>query len=286
MNPEGLALVTGAGRGIGRAVAVELARRGFSVIAGVRTPIDDDALTAEVVGGKGTIRTEILDITRADRFEFPEEVRVLVNNAGTRIQNYPVEHASMEEWRAVFETNVFGTIDVTRRAIPALRRRGGVICNITTSSLLVPLPFFGTYRASKAAISALSETLRVELAPLGIRVVEILPGPIDTQLHAASVMYRVPEAASFEPYRPVAEHCFPATKFLSDSLLTSPAVAAEAIVEAILDDEAPMRHGCDPMSVASLEGWRRQDDESAMVDAMSQFSVPPPNRHPPENAEV
>ncbi|HYV60751.1 MAG TPA: SDR family NAD(P)-dependent oxidoreductase, partial [Acidimicrobiia bacterium] len=78
----------------------------------------------------------------------------------------------LELWREMFETNVFGLVEATRRAIPLMREAGGgVICNMGSSSILAPVPFYAAYRASKAAVSALSETLRAELAPLSIRVV-------------------------------------------------------------------------------------------------------------------
>lgn len=270
MEPGGSAVVTGASRGIGKAVSIELARRGFSVVATMR-----DASGGEDLIGRtdlrGPIRVAALDIRDPGDFEMPDDLRVLVNNAGTRIPNIPVEETTMEEWRDIFETNVFGTIEVTRRAIPVLRRHGGVICNVTTSNLLTPLPFFGAYRSSKAAISTLSETLRVELAPFGVRVVEILPGPIDTQMFRTSVMFKVPEAARFEPYRSVAEGHFPASRFLSEDLITPPERAAVAIVDAICDDEGPMRYGCDPMSVDALERWRDHDDELAMRQAVEHF---------------
>jgi NAD(P)-dependent dehydrogenase (short-subunit alcohol dehydrogenase family) len=269
---EGSAMVTGASRGIGRAVAVELARRGFFVLATMRDPSDGADLSAEVRSEGGQLRVAALDLTKPGDLAVPDDLRVLVNNAGTRGRNLAVENTPMEEWREIFETNVFGTIDVTRQSIPALRQGGGVICNITSSSILAPLPFFGAYRAGKAAISALSETLRVELAPFGIRVVEILPGPIDTHMHATSVMYRVPEAVEHEPYREVAERCFPGTKFVSDELLTAPASAAVAIVDAIFDDDGPMRYGCDPMSTGSLAAWRSAGDEEAMTAAVAYFA--------------
>jgi NAD(P)-dependent dehydrogenase (short-subunit alcohol dehydrogenase family) len=272
----GSALVTGASRGIGRAVALELARRGLAVVATMRDPKDGAALPDEARAEGGQVRVAALDLDRPGEMDVPDDLTVLVNNAGTRGANLPVENTPMEEWRAVFETNVFGTIDVTRQAIPALRHNGGVICNVTTSSLLTPLPFFGSYRASKAAISALSETMRVELAPIGIRVVEILPGPVDTRMHATSVMYRLPEAVEHEPYRAVAERCFPGTKFITEELLVTPAAAACAIVDAIFDADGPLRYGCDPTSVDSLAAWRGRGDEEAMMAAMSYFARRPP----------
>jgi deazaflavin-dependent oxidoreductase (nitroreductase family) len=100
-----------------------------------------------------------------------------VNNAGVDTAYLPVEHAPLALWREMFETNLFGVVEVVRRAVPSLRAAGGgVVCNITSCSYLVGVPFYAAYRASKAAVGALGESLRAELAPFGIRVLEVMPG--------------------------------------------------------------------------------------------------------------
>jgi len=269
MKPEGAALVTGASRGIGRAVALELARRGFDVVAGMRCPQDGAALPAEVSGGGGRLRVDRLDVTDPESIRVPDGLRLLVNNAGIECVYQPVEHLPLADWRAVFETNFFGLLAVTRRAIPALRASGGgVICNLTTSSLLAPVPFFGAYRASKAAVSALGETLRAELAPFGIRVLEIMPGPVATDMLADSE--RMPEAAEHPDYRAQAELAYLGRRSVADRI-TSPAQAAAAIVDAVLDDDAPLRCGCDPLGSALLDSWRRSRDEDLMRSLLGAF---------------
>lgn len=253
MEPDGVALVTGASRGIGRAVALELARAGFDVVAGMRTPDDGAGLAAELGEAPGTIRPARLDVTDPDTIDIPDGLRVLVNNAGIEREYLPLEHTTMEDWRAVLETNVFGMVEVTRRAIPQLRRHGGVICNVTTSSVLVPVPFYAVYRASKAAVAAIGETLAVELAPFGIRVVEILPGPIATDMLAASD--RLPEAARHEGYRALAEQMYEGRRGI-EAMITPPDAAAKAISEAILDDGSGLRRACDPLAQGLLDAWR------------------------------
>ncbi len=264
MRAQGVALVTGASRGIGRAVALELAYQGFDVVATMRDPaagasLPDEALAAQAAG---TLRVEALDVTRHDTIEPPDGLRVLVNNAGVEAEHPPFEATPLELWRTMFEANVFGLIEVTRRAIPKLRAAGGgVICNVTSSSILAPVPFYAPYRSSKAAVSAIGESLRSELAPLGIRVLEIMPGPIDTDMLANSD--RPPEAIEWPEYAAMAQRYADGRRQIEGSI-TSTADAAHAIVTAILDDASPLRVGCDPLSVGMLEAWRGTSDEALM----------------------
>jgi len=254
----GSALVTGASRGIGRAVALELADRGFDTVATMRNPDDGAGLAGETRGRLGVAR---LDVNDPARYDLPDDLRVLVNNAGVDSEYLPVEHSNLDDWRALFETNVLGVVGITTAAIPILRaNRPGVVCNVTSSSILASVPFYSAYRATKAAVSALGDSLRVELAPSGIRVVEILPGPIDTDMFQLSTGEQA--AARFDRYRALAEKTTALRRENADPLVSSPADAATLIVDAILDDRGPMRYGCDPLSVGLLDIWRQSDDEA------------------------
>jgi NAD(P)-dependent dehydrogenase (short-subunit alcohol dehydrogenase family) len=269
MEPAGIATVTGASRGIGRAIALELARRGFDVVATMRDPAAGAGMSEEAAGADGRLRVQALDVSRPDTVRLPDGLRVLVNNAGVEREHLPVEETPLELWRDMFETNVFGLVEVTRRAIPLVRAAGGgVICNIGSSSILAPVPFYAAYRASKAAVSALSMTLRAELAPQGIRVVEIMPGPIDSDMlrHSQETMV----APAGEPYRALAEH-MNASKSMVASMIQPAGDAARLIVDAILDDDGPMRYGCDPMSTGMIDAWRRASDEEMMRGMLEQL---------------
>ncbi|HEX6310991.1 MAG TPA: SDR family NAD(P)-dependent oxidoreductase [Acidimicrobiia bacterium] len=259
MNAEGVAVVTGASRGIGRAVALELAARGFDTVATMRNPGAGAALADEA---SGTLRVAALDVTLPETIELPEGLRVLVNNAGVERPHLPFEATPMDVWREMFETNVFGLIEVTRRAIPLMRAAGGgVLCNVTSSSLFAPVPFYGPYRSSKAAVSAIGESLRAELAPFGIRLLEIVPGPIDTDMLRGSA--EPPEALRYEEYRSMAERAHEGRLNVGE-MITSAGAAAVAIVDAVLDDDAPLRVGCDPLGIGLLDAWRSQGDERLM----------------------
>jgi NAD(P)-dependent dehydrogenase (short-subunit alcohol dehydrogenase family) len=257
MEIAGSALVTGASRGIGRAVALELAARGFTTVASMRDPAAGTDLASEA---NGRLRVARLDVTDPATYEVPDDLRVLVNNAGVDSAYLPVEQCDDDDWRALFETNLLGAVRVTSAAIPVLRaNRPAVVCNVTSSSILAGVPFYSAYRATKAALSAFGETLRIELAPFEIRVVEILPGPVDTDMFALSKDQQA--ASGFEDYRVMAETARRLREGHADQLVVPPAEAAARIVDAILDDGGPLRYGCDPLSIGMLEVWRQSDDE-------------------------
>jgi NAD(P)-dependent dehydrogenase (short-subunit alcohol dehydrogenase family) len=261
MDTHGSALVTGASRGIGRAIAIELARRGFSTIATMRDPDAGADMAAEA---DGRLHVRRLDVTDPSTFELPSDLRVLVNNAGIDTDYLPVEHANIDDWRRMFETNVFGVVALTSAAIPILRtNQPSVVCTVTSSSIIAAVPFFSAYRASKAAVSAFGDSLRVEVAPFGIRVVEILPGPIDTDMFRLSTGEQ--NAARFANYRPLADVAASLRREHADPRVVHPADAAVAIVDAIVDTAGPMRYGCDPVSLELLDLWRQCDDETVFA---------------------
>lgn len=270
MDIDGIALVTGASRGIGRAVALELAARGFDTIATMRDPAVGAGLADEA---DGRLRVERLDVTDTDNIAMPDGLRVVVNNAGVESENLPLEVMPVDFWRTIFETNVVGLVAVARAAIPKLRAAGGgVICNVTSSSLLAPVPYMGAYRASKAAVSALGESLQAEVAQFGIRVVEIMPGPIITDMLETSDR---PAAAINHPqYHAQAEKMWENRQAIRD-LYTPAPEAARRIVDAIIDDDGPLRSGCDDMSEGMITGWRSvASDEDWLRPMFAAFGAP------------
>ena len=262
MDTQGSALVTGASRGIGRAIAFELARRGFDTVATMRDPAAGATMAAEAEG-----QLRCADSTSPTRrpLTFPSDLRVLVNNAGIDTDYLPVEHANIEDWRRMFETNVFGVVALTSAAIPILRaNQPAVVCTITSSSIIASVPFFSAYRASKAAVSAFGDSLRVEVAPFGIRVVEILPGThrhrhVPPEYGGAGCQ---PLRRTTAPWPMWRRRCVANMPTLEWSIRST---AAAAIVDAILDSTGPMRYGCDPVSLELLDLWRQCDDETVFT---------------------
>jgi NAD(P)-dependent dehydrogenase (short-subunit alcohol dehydrogenase family) len=176
-------LVTGSSTGIGRATALEAAARGHRVFASARRLESVADLVAKGITPLALDVTEPATISEAVQEALRSEGRIdaLVNNAGYG-QYGAVEDVSLEEWRAQFEVNVFGALAVLRAVLPGMRAaRGGTVVNVSSVAGRVAVPFAGAYSASKHALEAISDALRVELAPWGIRVVLVEPGPISTR---------------------------------------------------------------------------------------------------------
>src|ERR1700742_1642710 len=167
------ALVTGASTGIGRATALELARRGWSVLAGMRTP-------APLGAGIEPIR---LDVTSSEDVAAlrGRSLDALVNNAGIAVTG-PLEYLPLDELREQLEVNTIGQLAVTQACLPALRATGGRIVNVSSVSGRVAFPTYGPYAASKFALEALSDSLRRELRGSGVDVVVVEPGGVVTPI--------------------------------------------------------------------------------------------------------
>ena len=193
----GIVLITGCSTGIGKATALHLAGRGFTVLAGVRRAEQGEALVAEAAGlagdTRGTLRPLIVDVTDADSISAAaagadeiageDGLAALVNNAGVAYSG-PLEFVPLGDFRHQLEVNLVGQLAVTRAMLPSLRRKsgGGRVINITSIGGLVATPFYGPYCASKFALEALSDCLRVELRPWGIETIAIEPGSIATEI--------------------------------------------------------------------------------------------------------
>jgi len=269
MHAYGTALVTGANRGIGRAVALELGRRGFSVIATLRDPATAGPLLDEAAERGIALTVQALDLAAVSPLDLPADLRVVVNNAGLQTGFLPVEAVPLDVVRAMIETNYVGQIAVLQQVVPILRERGeGVLCMITSSSVLVGAPFHGAYRAAKAATSALCETLVTELAPFGIRVLEVMPGPVATDGLAGSA--HLP-AVDLAPYREVAERMMASRDVIRAAAVT-PEDAARRIVEDVLADAGPLRVSCDPMGDDLLHAWRTTTDQQRLDRDLARYA--------------
>lgn len=185
-------LVTGASSGIGLLTSVELARRGWRVLATMRDPARGGRLAAaaEAAGVSDRIESHALDVTDPGQIAAlrelidrrPVRLDALVNNAGFALAGF-VENVTDGELRRQFDTNFFGAAAVTRALIPVFRRQGfGHILMVSSISGRMGFPGIGSYVASKFALEGWSEALRLELKPLGVHVVLVEPGSFETDI--------------------------------------------------------------------------------------------------------
>src|SRR3954453_4798422 len=181
---EGGVLVTGASTGIGEATALRLQKAGFRVFAGVRKPEDGDRLRAA-----GVTVIQPLDVTKQEDTDpalRPVEqelncspLRGIVNNAGIGIGG-PLEALDLDDFRRTIEVNTTSQLAVTKAFLPLLRKSTGRIVNMSSIGGRVAQPFAGPYIASKFALEAVTDVLRVELLEWGVDVIAIEPGTIST----------------------------------------------------------------------------------------------------------
>ena len=238
MNKSQIVLVTGATSGIGRATALDLARAGHRVFATGRRAAALASLEKEAAGLK--LETLVMDVTKSESIASVKReidartdgygVDAVVNNAGYGVGG-PLEEVSDEALRAQYDTNVFGLMAVTRTFLPAMReRRHGRIINVSSVGGRVTLPLLGAYNSTKYAVESLSDALRIELRPFGVKVVIIEPGSIATEF-AEVAMDSIPSAKG-SPYAGALADAAGFRKMFDDTAV-APSHVTSAIVKAV-----------------------------------------------------
>lgn len=193
-----VALITGAGRGIGRAIALTLAQEDVAVAVLARTEKEVQETVKEIEKQKGRALPFIADITQAEPIRRCVEtilqkwnqIDILINNAGFA-KFKPFEELSLEEWKQTIDVNLTGTFIVTQSVLPnMIQRKSGTIINISSVSGLRPIPKQSAYCASKHGVIGLTTTLAMEMKPYNIRVHAICPGGVITRLSQENMSER------------------------------------------------------------------------------------------------
>jgi len=252
--------ITGSSTGLGRALAEVLLEKGYRVAATARKPQDLDSLRKKY---SHQLICPELDVTKPDQVRAAVQqtlgafggIDVLVNNAGYGLIG-AVEEVTDEEIRRQFETNFFGALDVTRAILPHFRnQQRGHVVNISSIAGFRAVAGASIYNATKFALEAVSEALAKEVAPLGIRVVLVEPGPFRTDFGGRSIdetPKQMPEykatAGKMREYYQVAHG-----KQAGD-----PRKGAEAILQAVNSKENFLRL---PLGQATVTGMREKIDQ-------------------------
>jgi NAD(P)-dependent dehydrogenase (short-subunit alcohol dehydrogenase family) len=247
-DAKGPVLITGCSSGIGLATALHLARRGWPVIAGVKSEAEKGSLPEAIAAERLGVEIATIDVDRDDTVEAAiasiaarrATLAALVNNAGIGSGGF-FEDLDEDELRAIFETNFFGTARVTRRALPLLRA-GAPSAIVTVSSMAgrIGLPGMSAYHASKFALEGLFESLRFELAPHGVSVTLVEPGVIRTGILAGTRLAR-----RFDDPRSVnharASRLWEGLKRRVERTAKPPEIVALAIERILLTPRPPLR---------------------------------------------
>ena len=258
-------LITGASSGIGKATAFLFQKKGWNVIATMRTPEKEQELNQ--FDNVLVNRLDVLDLDSVnnaiqegiDRFG---KIDVLVNNAGYGAYG-PLEAFPRESIVRQFNTNVIGLLDVTRAIIPHFRKnKDGVIINISSIGGKITFPLGSLYHGTKFAVEGISESLSFELNPIGIKVKIIEPGFIATDFGGRSFDFKNDE--NLTEYQELVGALFKAFAAAADNI--SPAsLVADVVFDAATDTNNKLRYraGADAEQLLSL---RKQMDEDEFVE--------------------
>ena len=236
-------LVTGAGRGIGKSIVEHLAARGWHVTAGVRSERDAAAVTAL---DPQRISSVILDVTDAGHIaalngSLPERLDAIVNNAGVVVTG-PMETVTPDEWRKQLEINVIGQLAVTKAVLPWLRKSRGRVVFISSVNGRLSMSLIGAYCASKFALEAAADALRMELRPWHIGVAIVEPSQTSTDMwHTADDMVEQAVATLTPEHRDLyARHIAGMKKMIPVAQkMAVPAQRVSAVVEEALTARRP-----------------------------------------------
>jgi len=252
--------VTGSSTGLGRALVEVLLEKGYCVSATARKPSDLTSLRQKY--GKQILCPE-LDVTNPEQVRLSVQqtldhfgrIDVVVNNAGYGLIG-SVEEVTDKEIRRQFDTNLFGALDVTRVILPHFRKQGsGHIVNISSIGGFRAVAGAAIYNATKFALEAVSEALAKEVAPLGIRVVLVEPGPFRTDFGGRSID---DTPKRMEEYKATAGKMREYYQLAHGKQVGDPRKAGEAIIQAVESKENFLRL---PLGHATLTGIREKIDQ-------------------------
>lgn len=278
-EPKQTALITGASSGIGRETAIKLTEKGFHVIAAARREKRLNNLAAQFKN----ITPKQVDLSQADETEIfcrylselQDPITVLVNNAGYSVRG-ALEDVSIDAVRRLFEVNLFALIRVTQACLPGMRKlRKGAIVNLSSIAGKFSFPCSGVYAATKYAVEGITDALRLELAPFGIKVVAIRPGPIATEFNEVSNNLTGDLMAKTDPdYKPIYQTAGAATgKIFKGLSIPGPDLIADLILEAIFSNTPEAVYSAGPLSDEFLGKRENLDDKNFHNFVLEKFDL-------------
>ncbi len=255
--------VTGTSTGFGRILAEEVLKAGGKVVATARNVAQIADLEQQYPGRAKAIALDVTSKQQAEAavaqaIEAFGRIDVLVNNAGYGLAG-AVEEASDEEIKRQIDTNVYGVLYVTRAALPHLRKqRSGHILNLSSILGLTAMPGFSFYSLTKFAVEGLSEGLAAELAPLGIKVTLVEPGPFRTDFASRSAVFTSTE---IDDYKQTAGKTREYLRTISGTQKGDPLRAVHALMEIVESTDPPLHLLLGSVAYTRYRGKLKQFDE-------------------------
>lgn len=252
LNSQKSVVITGASSGIGRASVALMSQAGWRVFATVRKTADaqklQDAYGENVIPVAMDVENESSIKAAAQQIASQLDGRGLdglVNCAGIGVVR-PVEYASLSDIRQIYEINVFGQILVSQSLLPLLRRNRGRIVNITSVGVNIAIPFGGLLNSSKSAFAMMSDSMRLELRPFGVRVIAVEPGAISTPAVEKTLgdIAKVIEDLPIEAQTQYGEmlRTFGRKAYTREKNGSSPTVVADAVLHALSSTRPRIRY--------------------------------------------
>lgn len=272
---KGKALVTGASSGIGKETTIKLAKEGFQVIAAARRKERLDELAREnpnvIARPVDLSDPQALEDFCKELLNLSEPVTVLINNAGFSVRG-AVEDVSLSTVKSLFEVNLFALIKITQACLPGMRRlRKGTIVNLSSIVGKFTFPTSGPYSATKHAVEAISDALRMEVRPFGIRVVTIRPGMIATEFNERANQLTGDLLSRTDPdYKPVYQaYGTGMGKLFSNVSIPGPDLISNLILKVVLSDSPKAVYTAGPF-VKELLGERLRLDDDGFDQLMTE----------------
>ncbi len=264
-------LVTGASGGMGRATALHLRRRGYRVYAATRNP---QKLADRADENLIPLKMDITDPESVQKaFEKFDRLDILVNNAGYGLVS-AVEMLDEKQLFDQFNVNVFGLLRVTAATVDKMREHGGVIVNISSFLGKIGLPLLTFYNASKYAVEGITDSLRYELAPFGIRVHSIMPGFFDTAFARDNLVVNKATFAEDSPYRPLFGETLAPRIIDEINHGNDPDEVAKLVERIIIDERFPARVTCGEKSEKFIPMRRELSDEDFERRIRAYYELP------------
>ena len=238
INTKKIIIITGAASGIGLAASIYLTKMGHTVYAGILNDVEKERLTEEAIKNNITLKTIQIDVNDhelikngiATILNHEGRIDALVNNAGYGLAGF-LEDCSIEEMKKQFETNFFGAMRLIKEILPIMRKqKSGYIINISSVFGRISLPITSAYNASKAALSAITDALRMEMAPFGIKATAIEPLNIKTNFNKTVIIAeksKKPES----PYKKYMDFYMSKMNNAHEKNLSNPVIVAEKILQ-------------------------------------------------------